>query len=60
MRASYHHELESVTDDLVEITRLVGSAMNRATQALLDGDLPLAESVIENDVNVDALAASVE
>lgn len=60
MRASYHHELESVTSDLVEITKLVGSAMNRATQALLDGDLPLAESVIENDAAVDALAASVE
>lgn len=60
MRASYHSELDSVTNDLVAVTKLVGSAMNRATQALLDGDLSLAESVIENDVQVDALAASIE
>ena len=46
MREAYHEQLDRVNDDLVEMTRLVGSAMDRATQALLDADLPLAESVI--------------
>ena len=46
MRDAYHEELEALTDQLVEMTRLVGSAINRASTALLDADLTLAESVI--------------
>lgn len=57
MRKLFHEQLDSVTDELVQMTRLVGSAINRATQALLDADLQLAESVIEGDEAVDALAA---
>jgi phosphate uptake regulator len=34
--------------------------MNRATQALLDADLPLAEAVIDFDAKVDTLASDVE
>ena len=37
------------------MTRLVGSAIGRATTALLDADLALAESVIAADEQVDAL-----
>jgi len=44
----------------VEMTRLVGSAMNRATQSLLDADLQLAEGVIAGDDAVDAIAGKVE
>lgn len=60
MRSAYQDELDAVTNDLVEMTRLVGRAMNRATQALLDADLALAESVIEGDAHIDALTAAVE
>jgi phosphate transport system protein len=60
MREAYHEMLDAVSDDLVEMTRLVGSAMNRATQALLDSDLALAESVIAGDDAIDALASKVE
>jgi phosphate transport system protein len=42
------------------MTRLVGSAMNRATQALLDADLTLAESVIAADAQIDTLASDIE
>jgi phosphate transport system protein len=55
MRDAYHEELDSISDSLVEMTRLVGSAMVRATTALLDADLTLAESVIAADDAVDAL-----
>src|SRR4051794_27208294 len=54
MRDAYHEELEALTGQLVEMTRLVGSAINRATTALLDADLSLAESVIVADDAVDA------
>ena len=60
MRSNYHDQLDAVSDDLVEMTRLVGSAMNRATQALLDADLALAEQVIAGDDHIDALTAKVE
>jgi len=60
MREAYHEQLDRVSDDLVEMTRLVGSAMNRATQSLLDADLALAESVIAGDDAIDAVASKVE
>lgn len=60
MRAAFPEQLEQVTDDLVEMAHLVGSAMNKATQALLDADLSLAESVIEADARVDALTSNIE
>jgi len=60
MRQTYYEQLENVNSDLVEVTRLVGSAMNRATQALLDADLHLAEAVIDFDAKVDTLTASIE
>ena len=49
MRDAYHEELDTISDRLVEMTRLAGSAMARATTALLDADLQLAESVIAAD-----------
>ena len=55
MRDAYHEELQALTDQLVEMTRLVGSAISRASTALLDADLSLAESVIAADDAVDAL-----
>ena len=55
MRDAYHEELDALTDQLVEMTRLVGSAISRASTALLDADLALAESVIAADDAVDAL-----
>src|SRR3954462_5069477 len=55
MRDAYHEELQGLTDQLVEMTRLVGSAISRATTALLDTDLTLAESVIVADNAVDGL-----
>lgn len=55
MRDAYHEELEGLTDQLVEMTRLVGSAISRASTSLLDADLTLAESVIAADDAVDHL-----
>jgi phosphate transport system protein len=60
MRQQFAEELKGVTDQLVEMTRLVGSAMQRATTSLLDADLVLAESVIAADEKVDELNAALE
>lgn len=55
MRDAYHQELDALTSQLVEMTRLVRSAVSRASTALLDADLALAESVIEADDAVDTV-----
>lgn len=60
MRDAYHEELDSLTDTLVEMTRLVRSAMSRAVTALLDADLRLAEEVISGDEHVNQIDADIE
>jgi phosphate transport system protein len=60
MREQFETDLQSINDGLVEMTRLVGSAMSRATTALLDADLQLAESVIAADEQVDALRTDLD
>jgi phosphate transport system protein len=60
MRNSFHEDLDKISDQLVEMTRLAGSAMSRATTALLDADLALAESVIAADEQIDALRRELD
>src|ERR687885_460850 len=60
MREQFHEELAGLSERMVEMTRLVGSAVGRATTALLDADLALAESVIGADEQVDALQIDLE
>lgn len=55
MRDVYHEDLDSIGRTLIEMTGLVGAAMGRATAALLEADLQVAESVISADDAVDAL-----
>lgn len=60
MRENYHEQLRQVSDDLIDLSRLVGDAMHDATDALLAADLALAEQVIAGDATVDLVAAKVE
>lgn len=60
MNPAFEAELATINDELVQMTRLVGSAMNRATQSLLDADLTLAETVIAADAQIDTLAGDLE
>src|ERR1035438_1956039 len=60
MRASFHEDLDKISEQLVEMTRLAGSAMSRATTALLDADLHLAESVIASDEQIDELRRELD
>jgi phosphate transport system protein len=60
MREIYHDELDEIGATLITMTQLVGVAMERATNALLDGDLAGAETVISGDPRVDALREETE
>ena len=60
MRAAYHEKLEGLNDELAQMSQLAGEAMKKATTALLEGDLDLAEEVISSDTAIDALRTSAE
>jgi phosphate transport system protein len=60
MREGFSEELEGISNQLVEMTMLVGAAMGQATTALLDADLHRAESVIAADEAVDELQHDLE
>ncbi|MEU9386481.1 phosphate signaling complex protein PhoU [Streptomyces sp. NPDC048279] len=60
MRDAYHAELDSISEGLVGIANLVGSAMGRATSALLDADIDLAESVLGTHGRVEDLQRELE
>ncbi len=60
MRDQFHEDLDKISDELVELTRLAGSAITRATTALLDADVRLAESVIEADKKLDEIRVNLD
>jgi phosphate transport system protein len=60
MRDIYHDELDDIGKTLVAMTQLVGAAMERATGALLDGNLAGAERVISEDPQIDLLREELE
>jgi phosphate transport system protein len=60
MRDIYHDELDDIGKQVLEMTRLVAVAMERATQALLDANLALADQVIGDDRRIDSLRSLLE
>ena len=60
MRIAYHEQLDALTRQLAEMCRMAGIAMERATQALLQADLELAEQVIGDHENIIAASARAE
>ena len=60
MREAYQKELDAISEALVEMANLVGSAMGRATGALLDTDLQAAESVITAEGRAEELQRDLE
>jgi phosphate transport system protein len=60
MRDIYHDELDDIGKRIIEMTKLVAVAMDKATDALLDANVSLAEQVMTDDRNVDALRAELE
>lgn len=60
MRDAFHEDLDRISDELVQMTGMVREAMSRATSALLNADLGLAESVIAGDDDIDELRRKVD
>lgn len=60
MRDTFHEDLDAITSALVEMSELVAAAISRATTALLDADVSLADSVISADDRVDEVYRDLE
>jgi phosphate transport system protein len=60
MREEFQADLNEVSRLLVTMAEAVRAAMRKATSALLTADLKSAETVIERDLEVDALYRQVE
>lgn len=60
MRTAYHEQLDALNNQLAEMCRFAGIAMERATQALLQADLVLAEQVIGDHEKIMASSARAE
>lgn len=60
MRTAYHEQLADLNEQLADMCKLAGVAMERATQALLQADLELAEHVISDHEKISAMSARAE
>ncbi|MFZ1162869.1 phosphate signaling complex protein PhoU [Mycobacterium sp.] len=60
MRTAFHEQLESLTETLSIMCGLAGLAMDRATQALLQADLAIAEQVITDHDKLAQLQSRAE
>ncbi|MDN5931886.1 MAG: phosphate signaling complex protein PhoU [Pseudonocardia sp.] len=60
MRDAYQDQLDGLADGLAEMCDQVADAMAKATRALLECDLQLAEEVITSDIRIDELRAAAE
>lgn len=57
MREAYRGQLDQLADELAGMCELTANAMRRATQALLDADLAIAEQVMSDDNQIDQARA---
>ncbi|ACY23097.1 phosphate transport system regulatory protein PhoU [Gordonia bronchialis DSM 43247] len=60
MRTAYHEQLDALNTILGDMCELAGAAMSRATQALLQADLSVAESVITDNDRMSEMSARAE
>lgn len=60
MRESYRDQLEGIIDELVAMSETVQATVGDATRALLEANLEIAERVITDDQELDAIHNDVE
>lgn len=60
MRTLFNAEMSELADDLIAMARLVEDAISKAADAVLTGDVSLAEAVIADDAKLDKLETQVD
>ena len=59
-RKSFHHALDDVKGEIVQLAALVTESIPRATKALLDMDLQAAQRVVDHDDVLDQKSIEIE
>jgi phosphate transport system protein len=59
-RKSFHTELDDIRDEIVRLAAMLGEFIPRGTEALLTNDMQGAQSLIEDDDEIDALTLRIE
>jgi phosphate transport system protein len=60
MRQAFHEQLDAIFHDLAELCGDVEEAVRLATEALLSGDVAIAEQVISDDAEIDRKRELIE
>ena len=60
MRTAFHEQLSALCAEVAEMCGLAADAMERATDALLEADLSVAEQVIADQAHIVAMSRNVE
>jgi len=58
-REQFQKELEGINEEVTELAKMAGDALNSSIQALFNQDKELAEQVIKNDRNIDQLEEEI-
>ncbi len=60
MREAYAQQLDAIVDEIIEMSQHVEKAVGLSTEALLNADAHVAESVISEDEELDRLRVQIE
>lgn len=60
LRGNFHVELDAVRDMIVTLAAHVTEAIPRATEALIENNLEMAQQIISHDDDLDALSLQIE
>lgn len=60
MKRYFEKELKGLKNSLMKMGDIVGSSVNNAIKAALEGDTKLAKKVIENDANINRLELNID
>jgi len=60
IRSVFQDELDGISQSLVNLTEMVSISMSKATLAMLESDLKLAEEVITNDLIIDEFQHEID
>ena len=60
IRSVFQDELDGISQSLVNLTEMVSISMSKATLAMLNSDLKLAEEVITNDLIIDEFQHEID
>ncbi len=59
-RISYEHELKELHENLIEMGRLIETAIRKTFEAFEDKDYALAEEIIKDDRNINDMEKVIE